>query len=172
MSYKKTETDTFSLHQWFDLSFSDGYHVKARVDEPYLVSNFYTNEVIYESLTKEMCICLDAAYGASGCEAVVEGFYSVMKAHKKTGHQTNDNLTQRAIVDWVIPHPISAPSTMKTISQLYTQGDKKFELKQHRSVRFFDRRSRSEGKYQTGKVIDRLRAEKPKYPFILEVEDL
>ena len=32
-----------------------------------------------------MCIALDVALAVGGCEAVVDGFYSLMKAHKRAG---------------------------------------------------------------------------------------
>ena len=118
-----------------------------------------------------MSICLDVAYGANDCEAVVEEFYSVLKAHKKAGHQSNENHTYRTIVDWALPHPISAPATMKEIAKLYIRGDKTYQLNPHRSVRFFDPRNRSADKYITGKVIDRLQMEKPKCPHVIEEAD-
>ena len=86
---------------------------------------------------------------------MVEGFYSVVKNHKQRGHQSNDNHVERAIVDWILPHPIAAPNTMRAISKLYTEGDIEHNLKSHRAVRFFDRRNRSGGNYETGKIIDR-----------------
>ena len=41
-----------------------------------------------------MCISLDIALAGSGCEAVVEGFYSVVGAHKESGGQSNIVLMQ------------------------------------------------------------------------------
>ena len=123
---------TASLDKWFDLTFSTGPAVTARIDEEFVFSVFYNNEEITKSLGRELCISLDVALTGSGCEAVVEGFYSVVGNHTKSGRQSNDVLTQRAIVDWCIPHPISSPSTMEEIAKIYTEGDSKFGLPKHR----------------------------------------
>ena len=60
-----------------------------------------------------MCIVLDVALGTSGCEAVIEGFYSLVKLHKKNGEQLNETLMERSIVDWVMK-----------ISKLYIGGQR------------------------------------------------
>ena len=83
-----------------------------------------------------MCISLDVALAASGCEAIVEGFYSLVTAHKKSGGQSNDILIQRAIVDWSIPDPITCPKTMTEIANLYTDGNKKLGIAKHRLPQF------------------------------------
>jgi len=44
---------------------------------------------LYHDVGQEFCISLDVALGGSGCEAVVEGFYSLVKAHTKAGGQSN-----------------------------------------------------------------------------------
>ena len=110
-----TELTEISTHHWFEMKFSSGVILKARVHEENVVSLFYNNRCIYSSLGKEMCIALDIALAASGCEAI-EGFYSVTAAHKMNGGQGNNVLVQRAIVDWCIPNPISCPNTMAEIA--------------------------------------------------------
>jgi hypothetical protein len=94
------------LDHSFLLEFTSGVKVEAKLHEENLIASFYNNECIYESLGKEMCIGLDVALASGGCEAIVEGFYSVVSAHKYGG-QSNSVLVQRAIVDWSIPDPIS-----------------------------------------------------------------
>ena len=54
----------------------------------------------YKRFGQEVCNAIDVALGASGCEAIAEGFYSVVGLHFKNGGQLNDNLVKRAIVDW------------------------------------------------------------------------
>ena len=49
----------------------------------------YVNEDVVKLLGKQMCIALDVALAASGCKAVVEGFYSLVHAHTKRGGQSN-----------------------------------------------------------------------------------
>ena len=72
-----------SIDKWFWLEFFSGTEVKGRICEVSLVESFYNNDVISESLGQEMCIALDVALASGGCEAVVEGFYSIVKAHKQ-----------------------------------------------------------------------------------------
>ena len=60
-----------------------------------------------------MCIVLDVALGTSGCESVIEGFYSLVKLHKKNGEQLNETLMERSIVDWIMK-----------ISKLYIGGQR------------------------------------------------
>jgi len=64
-----------------------------------LFSLFYVHEELYHDVGQEFCISLDVALGGSGCEAVVEGFYSLVKAHTKAGGQSNAVLMERAVVD-------------------------------------------------------------------------
>jgi hypothetical protein len=75
-----------------------------------------------------MCVALDIALAAGGCEAIVEGFYSMVKAHTKSGGQSNNVLVQRAIVDWTIPDPLSCRNTMREIARLYMDGNKSLGL--------------------------------------------
>ena len=76
----------FSLHSFFELLLENGKKVCVRLCEGcVLFSMFYNNQDLYRDAGRELCIALDVALGASGCEAIVEGFYSLMKAHKKSG---------------------------------------------------------------------------------------
>ena len=117
-----------------------------------------------------MCISLDVALAASGCEAIVEGFYSVVTAHKKSGGQGNDVLVERAIVDWSIPDPIICPKTMTEIGNLYTVGNKKLGIERHRLPQFFYERERAIRRHDVSKVVDRLRSEKPRCPHIIQAD--
>ena len=86
-----------SLDKWFHLHFSSGSTVTACLDEDFTISMFYTNQEVVDSLGQEMCIAMDVALARSACEAIVEGFYSVVSAHKKYGGQSNQSLMQRAM---------------------------------------------------------------------------
>ena len=79
---------------------------------------------------------MDVALGSSGYEAIVEGFYNLVNVHKKSSSQSNDILVQRAVVDLMLPHPISCPKTMKQIARIYTNGDPKTGLKSTDRLRF------------------------------------
>lgn len=56
-----------SLDQWFELQFTSGIKVKARLHEENVIASFYDNPCIFKSLGKEMCIALDVALAAGGC---------------------------------------------------------------------------------------------------------
>ena len=125
----------------------------------------YIDPEVYVHLGKEVCIALDIVLAAGGCEAIVEGFYSVVGAHKKNDGQGNATLIQRSIVDWYILSPISCPRTMREISHLYLNGDESFGLKKHRNPNFFDPRQRTN--YVVGNVVVRLANEKRRCPHVI-----
>ena len=157
-----------SLDQWFNLEFASGVVVKAMLHEENFFASFYNNQIVFESLDQELCISLDVALAGSGCEVIVEGFYSVVAAHKKKGGQGNTGLIERAVVDWCIPDPITCPETMKKIAHLYTEGDKKLGIARHCSAELFDERGRAREKHKVSKVVDRLIAEKPRCPHVIQ----
>lgn len=159
-----------SLDKWFSLHFSSGTSITARLDEEFIVFTFYTNQEVVESLGQEMCIAIDCALAGSGCEAVVEGFYSVVGAHKKSGGQSNKSLTERAIVDWCLPHPIRCPATMQTIANIYSKGNRKHNLPKHRIQAFSDFRGRASTKFTVSKVVDRIASDTPRCPHVLTEE--
>ena len=115
------------MDAWFSIGFDSGVVVQARLCEESLVAAFYTNTSIYESAGPEMCIALDVALAAGGCEAVVEGFYSLMKAHKRAGGQGNEILVKRVVVDWSIPDPLSCPNTCKKSASFIQKVTKSWE---------------------------------------------
>ena len=156
-----------SIDKWFWLEFFSGTEVKGRICEVSLVESFYNNDVISESLGQEMCIALDVALASGSCEAVVEGFYSVVKAHKQYGGQSNDVLMHRAVVDWCIPQPITCKETMLEIGKLYSEGSKVLGISKHRSAFFSNVRERAAMKYKVSKVVDRIAAEEPRCPHIV-----
>ncbi len=156
-----------SLDKWFVLEFVSGQSVAAYVDEAYAISTFYSNAEIIQSLGQDACIVIDVALASSGCEAIAEGFYSVIKAHAKSGGQSNKVLMERAVMDWTLPHPLGCPSTIAEIGELYTSGNKKLGVRKHRSAVFTDVRERAAQKYKVSKVLDRHAAEIPKCPFLL-----
>ena len=160
--------ETHSLKKYFQLNFSSGVSVIAHLNEEFIISTFYTNVEIYQSLGQDACIVLDVALASSGCEAIVEGFYSVVKAQAQSGGQSNKVLTERAVVDWVFPNPLGYPSTILKISELFTKGCKRLGVRKHRPSIFFDARQRAAGKYNVSKVVDRHMAEKPRCPFLIK----
>ena len=162
----------FSLYQKFKLTLSSGLSVVATLNESYFINQLYMNDTLYQDVGKEGCILYDIVLGSSGCEAVVEGFYSLVKAHKKNGGQSNCNLTKRAVVDWTMPHPIQCPNTIKRIANIYQEGNVDYGVKKHRSNNFFDKRDRSAGKYRISKVVDRLTSQPPKFPYLLDINDI
>eukprot|EP00794_Sanderia_malayensis_P018565 gene18565-20427_t len=120
---------------------------------------------------QEACLALDVALASGGCEAIVEGFYSVVKAHTMSGGQSNKVLMERSVVDWSLPHPISCPKTIAKIGQLYTNGSKSLGISKHRVPVFFDERERAARKYKVSKVVDRITSNIPRCPFLV-VDDI
>ena len=118
-----------------------------------------------------MCIMLDVALAAGGCEAAVEGFYSLVNAHKKAGRQGNEMLVKRAVVDWsLLDLTLTCPKTMEEIGQLYTKESKKLGLAKHQMPLFSDERRRAARRYNVSQVVDRLRMEPPKCPHIVKAD--
>ena len=167
---KLSVVEDCSMDKWFWLEFSSGKEVKGRVCKESLVESFYNNDVISKSLGQEMCIpvALDVALASGGCEAIVEGFYSVLNAHKQYGGQSNDVLMHRAVVDWCIPQPISCKQTMLEIAKLHSEGSKALGISKHRSDMFVDDRERGAMRYKVSKVVDRIEAEQPRCPHIVK----
>lgn len=161
--------EDLSMDKWFLLEFSSGKQVKGRVCEESLVESFYNNDQVSKSLGQEMCIALDVALASGGCEAIVEWFYSVVKAHKQYGGQSNEVLMQRAVVDWSIPEPICM-ETMREIGKLHSEGSKTLGISRHRSAMFNDGRERAAMKYRVSKVVDRLTAEQPRCPHVVAAD--
>ena len=120
------KNQVFSLDQAFSVTLDCGEAKPAYINEDFVISQFYTNEDLYQKVGKEMCIVLDVALGEADCEAVVEGFYSLVKHHMKNGGQSGASLIQCAVVDWCMPYPIQCPNTIKNITKLYIKRDPKW----------------------------------------------
>uniref|UniRef100_A0A7M6DPB1 Uncharacterized protein n=2 Tax=Clytia hemisphaerica TaxID=252671 RepID=A0A7M6DPB1_9CNID len=71
------------LTQLFTLTFENGISEEAIVAESKFAELLYTNEAVYTSFGKEVRIALDVALRSGGCEAIVEGFYSLVKRNIK-----------------------------------------------------------------------------------------
>jgi len=154
-----------NLDQIFVLSYDNGCTEQALVSESSVIETIYTDESVFSTFGQEACIVLDVALGSGGCEAIVEGFYSVVGLHKKNGKQQNSTLAKRAVVDWCLPHPIACPEAIKEITMIYLDGDKEAGLKKHRPSNFVDPRQRSN--YDVGKVIDRIASQTGRCPHVL-----
>ncbi len=157
-----------TLDQWFSRTFSSGTTIKAHINEEFVFATIYVNEDVIKSFGKEMCIALDVALAVSGCEAVVEGFYSFVSAHKKSGGQSNEVLVHQSVVDWSLPQPASCPHMMRAIADLYSNGSKSHKLPKHRLPAFVDVRGRALRNYDTSKVVDRIKHELPRCLHVLK----
>lgn len=165
-----SEQQRSGVGEWYTLEFLSGKKVTVRLLEDVLVQLFYNNEDVYKCLGKEMCIALDVALGSSGSEAVMEGFYSVVQAHKKYGGQSNEVLMHRAIVDWSIPHPISCKKTMLQIGKLHSEGCQDRGISRHRSALFNDGREQASRKYKVRKVVDCLALKEPRCKHVVQAD--
>ena len=131
--------------------------MNARFCEKATFSSLYTNEDIYNSLGKEMCITIDIAMAMSGSEAVAESYYSVMGTQTMTGGQDNDTLVLRTNIDWCFPNSINCNETIKEVANFYLNGCEKYKIKKHQIPVFIDKRRSVQVKYnQRRKVRERL----------------
>ena len=144
-----------SLEDEFEFRFGCRTY-RTVLDEAQAFKTFYTKDCVYEAAGRELCIALDVALGMSGTEAVVESYYSVMKAQSQVGGQKNDTLAMRTNADWLLPLPIQCPHTMAHMAKMHLHGDSEAGVKAHRSNAFFDVRARAASKYTRGKFLDRL----------------
>ena len=55
----------------------------ASLDQANAFTIFYTNDCKYSMAGMEFCIALDVTLAMSGCEAVIESYYSAMKTKKR-----------------------------------------------------------------------------------------
>lgn len=111
----------------------------------------------YNKIGKAFCIALDVALNMGGSEAIVEGFYSVMKT-QQNGNQSNEILSQRTVVDWIFPPTTNCPENdIREVAKLYLDGNKEFGLTKHLLPMFFDSKGR-QNSFTTGagKVMDRM----------------
>ena len=98
-------TETSEIEETYKFSYEDRV-CTARLDYPSVFATLYINEEIYTLAGKELCIAIDIALAMSGSEAVVESYYSLMKAQKMAGGQSNETLFERTNVDWCFPNPL------------------------------------------------------------------
>ena len=64
------------------------------IDEEELIAQMLTNPMVYNMLGIEMCISYDVCMAKGGTEAVVESFYSSIKA-QSMARQDNETLALR-----------------------------------------------------------------------------
>ena len=67
--------------QWFSFEFASGIVVDGRIDEAEWFRQLTFNVSIVTAMGRELSIVIDVATSVSGCEAIVEGFYSVMRGY-------------------------------------------------------------------------------------------
>ena len=126
---------------------------------------------MFTNLLDVKCVlCWTLRWLLGACEAVVKGFYSLVKAHKKRGGQGNEMLVKRAVIDWTLPDPLTCPKTMEEIGKLYTEGNKKLGLLKHQIPIFSDVRRRAARRHNVSQAVDRLRIEASKCPHIVKAD--
>ena len=163
----KTATSKNPLEDAFLFEFKNS-SCTAVLKPSAVFKSFYVDEEIYSQAGQEFCIALDVALAMGGCEAVVESYYSLMKAQTKPGGQLNETLVERTNVDWCFPMPVQCRNTLKEISYLYLDGNVEYNLPRHNIPVFLDPRGRAVYK-QGSKVLERL--SKPSDSFVLVDSD-
>ena len=129
-----------------------------------------TIQQIYEAVGKEMCTAIDIALAKGGTEAVVESYYSVMKKQSTGSHMSNDTLDLRTMVDWCYPDQGVCPATLTQVAMLHATGSSKFGVEKQRAPIHTDSRNRSVYSGRS-KVLQRMKKEKAKLPFLLHKSD-
>lgn len=124
------------LEQRYILIFKSAKFV-CSFDAREFYKSFYNDEIFYKRVGKEFCIALDVALNIGGSEAIVEGFYSVMKTQQQDGNQSNETLYQRTIVDWLFPPPINCPVSIREVAKIYLDGNSEYRLDRHMLPMFF-----------------------------------
>lgn len=74
---KRVHNGLFGLNTLYNVSFKDG--LEGYLAEEKVYSYFYIYKSLYRAAGNELCIAPDFAHSVSGCEALVKGFYSVVK---------------------------------------------------------------------------------------------
>eukprot|EP00794_Sanderia_malayensis_P006285 gene6284-7008_t len=150
---------------------SNTYTIKAKcgtfkvlVYEENILKNIYTSKEVYDALGLEMCICIDISQAKGGTEAIVESFYSSMKAQSMYGGQDTNTLAMRTKLEWSIPPVIQAERIISGTASVYLNGDKSRSFKSHKWPTIGDG---SKGKrYKISKVVDRIKSEELSLPFL------
>ena len=68
----------------------------------------------------EMCVCYDVCMAKGGTEAVVESFYSSMKA-QSMARQDNETLALRTKLEWTVPPLIQADKFVRETAKIYIE---------------------------------------------------
>ena len=134
------------------------------IDEEELIAQMLTNPMVYNMIGIEMCVCYDVFMAKGGTEAVVESFYSSMKA-QSMARQYNETLVLRTKLEWTVPPLIQADKFVRETAKIYIEGDKKHKLKSHQWPIIGD--GKSSKSYKVSKVIDRLSSSEAYLPFLL-----
>ena len=143
------------LDCYYELQFenySAGFICRLNSNAAY--ATFYNTKDLYSFLGREFCIVLDVVLAMSGCESIVESYYSVQKLHSKPGGMENETLASRTNVDWAFPLVAKCPKVIEEVASLYINGDKDFNLIAHKQPIFVDQRSMNKYKHD-GKVMNR-----------------
>ena len=72
------------LDDFFCLTLDSGSKFTVKFLEWKLLPLFCKNESIHTNIGKQFCLTLDVALESSGCDAIVERFYSLINVDKKT----------------------------------------------------------------------------------------
>lgn len=162
-SFKTVNTNYFCLKNVYEMKSAIG-NVNVSVNEENIYKSIYTDPDIFALLGKEVCICIDISLAKGGTEAIVESFYSSMKAQTKYGGQTTDTLALRTKLEWTLPPVLQAGKVISGTATVYLNGCKERNYKSHEWPTLGDA---SSAKYKISKVVDRIANEHVSLPFLL-----
>lgn len=147
----------------FEMVFSNGKKINARLHEGSVYKSFYSKKDIYTIAKPPACIILDVVLAKGGPESIVESYYSTMRHQQQPGGQSDEILTQRTKLSWCLPSLRKCEDIIDESVKLYHKGDK--NIRAHRSNIFYSDRARS---YNVSKVVDRVDTDLGRCPFLAE----
>lgn len=160
------DSNNFSLETSFSLCLGNSeQNFNVRLDEEKLWEALYSDESMYKLVGKEGSIILDFVYNIGGSEAIAETYFKVLEAQRQD-NQNPDTIDMRTLISYVIPVPSQCPKSIKSIAEIYSQGDLKKKVKSHRTNIFTDERERASRKYVVGKAIDNFNKKRTGCPYI------
>ena len=159
VTFELAPSDT--LDTFFTMKFANGKQQNVRLHEQNFYSSFYAREDLSGIAKAPSCAILDIFLAKGGPEAIVESYYSAMRAQQQSGGQSNETLARRTKLNWCLPSLNKCDDIIKeSVSVYLKRGD---NIRAHRQRAFF---SRHENHHSVSKVIDLINSDLCRCPFL------
>ena len=130
-SFKTVSGKKFRLCNLYEINIKPGT-LQVIVCEENIYRQMYNNQKIYNALWLDMSITVDVALAKGGTEAIVESFYSTMKAQLTHGGQDSKTLALRLKLKWSLTPILQAERLVSKTAKVYISGKKERDLKSHK----------------------------------------